>query len=110
MMTMQRAPSRCGSVADLGQLFGEGDALESVDPLGLLYLEPGSIGPIGMASESVRASPAKRMRAEALPGGSRFDSPAMAIDSEVRAVDQLHTISVLCSESADFLNALGDDE
>ena len=34
----------------------------------------------------------------------------LSVDSEARAVDQLHTISVLCSESADFLNRLGDDE
>ena len=47
--------------------------------------------------------------------GSVLPSPMvggreLSAESEARAVDQLHTISVLCSESAAFLNALGNDE
>lgn len=94
--------------SDLRLLFGDGGALgvadalaSSVDPLGLLYLEPGAIA-------SMAPSPVRRP-SSVLPS-PMVGGRELSAESEARAVDQLHTISVLCSESAAFLNALGNDE
>ena len=106
-----------GGASDLlRDVFGsEGTFGSSADPLGFLYLEHGAISaadPIsgtisGISSESKPSVPATPESRRAVV--AREDS----LDAERMDAMHLDSISVLCSESADFLDydaVLGDDE
>ena len=106
-----------GGASDLlRDVFGsEGTFGSSADPLGFLYLEHGAISaadPIsgtisGISSESKPSVPATPESRRAVV--ARQDS----LDAERIDAMHLDSISVLCSESADFLDydaVLGDDE
>ena len=105
-----------GGASDLlRDVFGsEGTFGSSADPLGFLYLEHGAISsadPIsgtisGISSESKPSVPAT-------PESRRAVVARQDLDAERMDAMHLDSISVLCSESADFLDydaVLGDDE
>ena len=92
-----------GGASDLlRDVFGsEGTFGSSADPLGFLYLEHGAIS--SEAKPSIPATPESR----------RIVAERQDLDAERMDAMHLDSISVLCSESADFLDydaVLGDDE
>ena len=104
-----------GGASDLlRDVFGsEGTFGSSTDPLGFLYLEHGAIssadgisGISGISSESKPSIPAT-------PESRRIVAERQDLDAERMDAMHLDSISVLCTESADFLDydaVLGDDE
>ena len=94
--------------AGLSEIFALDDFGGNDDPLGLLYLEPGSIEP-NAAAMPPSASAIDRSTLSPQPERDtlRADPPALTrsrtLDMEDSAVDQLRELSVLCGEDVDSI-------